>query len=80
MFSNSGAVASVECQCAGKYKGEKCDISPCDAKPCFQGVTCTLTADNLDFTCGACPVLDGIEYTGNGITCTRILNYIYPYI
>ena len=37
--------------------------NPCDADPCFNGVTCTQDGDS--FTCGECPA----GYDGNGETC-----------
>jgi hypothetical protein len=39
---------------------------PCDADPCFGGVTCTANGD--DYTCGDCPA----GYEGDGETCTDV--------
>jgi hypothetical protein len=40
---------------------------PCDAGPCFAGVTCTnRPGETPDFACGPCP--EGT--TGDGVTCT----------
>ena len=66
-------VRIAKCECPGAWKGEFCEIGPCHQHACFQNVTCTVTNDGLNFTCGPCPVMKNIIFEGDGVNCFRML-------
>lgn len=68
-----------KCECDGEWTGERCEIDPCASGPCFRGVQCNSTDDNLNFTCGQCPIGEGAVDTvfqGDGRLCYRTRYYL----
>ena len=64
------------CECPGDWAGDYCELDPCEVNPCFVRVNCSLSADGLHFSCGSCPVIDGVPYDGDGVNCVRMLKLI----
>ncbi|XP_028406132.1 von Willebrand factor D and EGF domain-containing protein-like isoform X2 [Dendronephthya gigantea] len=55
------------CECKAPFSGNFCEIrpNPCDERPCYLGLTCSLAQNSEGFTCETCPPL----FKGDGKTC-----------